>query len=100
MSYPAEECEMNGTVIDRGDDPRLCVGVLFESLPPRCAHSIPVDGLNWGDVPTRTYKAGVTWAELRLTGTYDGERLTLTRRPEPAEGPADSGRCSDDVALA
>ncbi len=81
------EYEFYGTVLDKaGAGPQLCT-VVAESLPPQC-EGVPVNGLDWADIPWAETAGDTTWAEARLVGTFDGETFTLTRppaEPEPAE---------------
>lgn len=57
----ATEVELSGTVIDDGNGPRACIGVVEESYPPGCDGPV-VDGLQMGD-----------WAES-ADGVSFGER--------------------------
>jgi hypothetical protein len=69
------------------DTPRLCHAVM-ESYPPQCG-GWPVLGLDWSQLPPDAYEeaAGVRWGRFELTGTWDGERLTLTAPAVPAGRP-------------
>lgn len=79
----AQRYEFSGTVLESGEHgPELCLGGVAESLPPQC-RGLPVVGWDWEDVPDARSRAGTTWAEVSVQGTYDGERFTLTSPPEP-----------------
>ncbi|MFC3689943.1 hypothetical protein [Aquipuribacter hungaricus] len=80
-----------GLVLDEpGVGPQLCVDVVLESNPPQCGGPDLV-GWDWDAVPARSYEtgSGVRFGTYRLTGTFDGDRLTLTRTAEVqgADGP-------------
>ncbi|MBZ5737582.1 hypothetical protein [Nocardioides mangrovi] len=64
-------------VIDRGDGPVLCVGVVATSLPPQC-DGPALAGWSWrehrGGFESR---AGVRFGSFALTGTYDGDTFTV-----------------------
>lgn len=69
------------TVLEAGDSgPRLCHAVA-ESYPPQC-DGPPIVGWDWDAVDGEETASGVTWVDAVLTGTWDGERFTVTR---PAE---------------
>lgn len=73
------------TVLESPDHgPQLCLGGVQESLPPQCGGP-DIIGWDWEDVPSKETARGVTWGEYLVAGTYDGERFTLTRPPEPPE---------------
>lgn len=59
-----------------------CAGFLLTSLPPQCS-GIPVPGLDWSEVPWAESMSGTTWAEVVLTGEFDGDELTLVAPPTP-----------------
>ncbi|GAA0974943.1 hypothetical protein GCM10009555_032080 [Acrocarpospora macrocephala] len=64
--------------------PRLCVAIDF-SLPPQCGGP-DIAGWDWNGVE-HSDRHGVRWGEYRVVGTWDGEKLTLTEPPRPAERP-------------
>ena len=73
----------SATVLESPDHgPQLCLGAVQESLPPQCGGP-DIVGWNWDDVDNEESVSGVTWGEYSVTGTWDGERLTLTEKPEP-----------------
>jgi hypothetical protein len=59
------------------------------SLPPAAGSGVEVAGMDPRSVPgTTVYDNGTTLTPtVRLTGTYDGHRLTLTEPPVPAPAP-------------
>lgn len=78
------------TVLESPDHgPQLCLGGVQQSLPPQCGGPDLV-GWDWDEVDDEESVSGVTWGEYSVTGTWDGERLTLTEKPGPPvkeEGP-------------
>jgi hypothetical protein len=58
--------------------PQLCLA-MAQSYPPQCG-GMDVVGWSWTGLAHETAR-GTSWGSYRLTGTYDGTRLTLT---EPA----------------
>lgn len=77
-----------GTILDKdGVGPHLCSAVA-ESLPPQCT-GLPIVGLDWKDVPWAERAGDTTWATARVTGTFDGASLTLTKAPtaDDPDGP-------------
>lgn len=78
-----------GTVLEAADGvPQLCTGGVAESLPPQCS-GVELVGWSWSDANGAESAGGTTWGEYTVTGTYDGERLTLTEPPTPpADEPA------------
>ena len=73
----------SATVLESRDHgPQLCLGGVQESLPPQCGGP-DIVGWDWGDVDDEESVSGVTWGEYSVTGTWDGERLTLTEKPAP-----------------
>ncbi|MBW3536894.1 MAG: hypothetical protein KY395_03870 [Actinobacteria bacterium] len=73
----------SATVLEgREHGPQLCLGGVQESLPPQCGGP-DIVGWDWDDVDDEESVSGVTWGEYSVTGTWDGERLTLTEKPGP-----------------
>jgi hypothetical protein len=68
------------TVIDTGDSPVICAGGVAESLPPQCG-GIPLDGLDWAQVPWAEFAGGVTWAEMAVTVRHLEKRFELVGTP-------------------
>jgi hypothetical protein len=68
---------------ERGVGPKLCLGAVFESDPPKC-WGIPLVGWDWAKLEGERARDGTTWGDYHVVGTYDGKRLTLT---EPAGPP-------------
>ncbi|QIK74309.1 hypothetical protein [Nocardioides piscis] len=64
------------TVLDDGDGPQLCTFVA-ESLPPQC-EGTPLAGWDWAAHPEHEDQSGTRWGDFALTGTFDGESLTVT----------------------
>lgn len=83
---PAAPGEVTGLamVLEEGSGgPRLCLGGVLTSSPPQC-DGPRVERLSWADVP-HDEQSGVRWADsVRVTGTWDGATMTLTRTPQPA----------------
>ncbi|WP_086160997.1 hypothetical protein [Streptomyces marincola] len=98
-----QQYEVSGTMFqEAGGEPMLCA-VLMESMPPQCGDGLPVAGWDWDAVAAES-ASGVRWGHFVLTGTWDGERFTVTapaereapdgappapREPERPEAPAD-----------
>jgi hypothetical protein len=61
--------------------PQLCSGVA-ESYPPQCSGP-DIVGWDWEDAADAESASGTTWGSYEVTGTWDGERLTLTEPPGP-----------------
>jgi hypothetical protein len=69
--------------------PQLCLGGVLESYPPQCGGP-DVVGWDWAAVDGEESANGTTWGTWRVVGTWDGESLTLTERPNeppPEPGP-------------
>ncbi|WP_055479928.1 hypothetical protein [Sphaerimonospora mesophila] len=62
--------------------PQLCAGVNL-SMPPQCS-GLDIAGWDWDMVEHEALR-GVRWGDYHVVGTWDGERLTLTESPRPAE---------------
>jgi len=78
------EWVFQGPVLDKeGVGPQLC-SYLLESLPPQC-QGVPVQGLDWADIPWAETAGDTTWADARLVGYFDGETFTLSRPPAESE---------------
>jgi hypothetical protein len=67
------------TVLDTGKGaPELCLGPIAESFPPQCSGPELV-GWNWKTMNDVYEQQGsTTWGQFAVTGTWDGERLTVT----------------------
>lgn len=64
------------TVMDTGT-PEVCLGPVAESWPPQCSGPELVDW-DWADHRQMYERQGdVRWGQFALTGTWDGERLTV-----------------------
>lgn len=89
-----EERTEVGTVLDTGDGPELCLGPVEDTAPPQCS-GIPLTGWDWAEHPEHESTRGVRWGDFALTGTWDGETLTVSDAvpsaeydgPEPTEEP-------------
>lgn len=78
-----QECRTSALVLERGDrGPQLCHAVAG-SYPPQCGGPRIV-GWDWDAVEGEETASGVTWIDAVLIGTWDGERFTVTRPPQPA----------------
>lgn len=73
--------------------PQLCTTV-EESYPPQCGGP-DVVGWHWAEAPDEESANGTTWGSYEVTGTWDGERLTLTEPPGPPRH--DDTEAADDV---
>ena len=80
----AGELAATTTVLDRGDQPVLCLGAVGESYPPTCGGPA-VEGWDWSAVEGAQTSGGVTWGDFDVVGTWDGRSLTLTRTPVAAD---------------
>lgn len=82
-----------GTVIESPEHgPQFC-GMVYTSLPPQCA-GVSLVGWDWDAVDGEKSTGGTTWGDWEVTGTFDGEALTLTEAPstpseESREEPSD-----------
>ncbi len=84
------------TVLQSPDHgPQLCWEVA-ESLPPQCSGP-DVVGWDWETVDGEEVANGTTWGTYEVTGSWDGESLTLTEPPVPADAPA-SGSVEVDLS--
>lgn len=78
------EYEATGTVLESPEHgPQLCFG-LEDSLPPQCEGQELV-GWDWAQVAGEESASGTTWGDFHVVGTWDGERLTVTRPPGPPQ---------------
>jgi len=64
------------TVMDTGT-PEVCLGPVAESYPPQCSGP-ELLGWDWADHRQLfEHQGDVRWGQFALTGTWDGERLTV-----------------------
>ncbi len=77
---PEKEVVGQGTVLDAGGGPQLCLGAVAESYPPQCA-GIPLEGWTWDAVEGAESSGDVTWGAYAVQGAYDGGVLTVTQPP-------------------
>ncbi|MFS0867535.1 hypothetical protein AB3M83_09435 [Microbacterium sp. 179-B 1A2 NHS] len=77
---PGGDVVGEGTVLDDGSGPELCLGGVMESYPPQCG-GIPLEGWDWDGVDGAEEAPGVTWGAYAVQGTYDGDTLALTQPP-------------------
>ena len=77
---PTQEVWALTNVIDDGSGANLCP-IMLESYPPQCGGAIPIDGWSWDGLPL-DQEGEVRWGFYAVYGTYDGERLTVTRSAE------------------
>jgi hypothetical protein len=78
----------SGTVLESPDHgPQLCHSVA-NSYPPQCGGPDLI-GWTWTEVDGEESANGSTWGAYEVTGTWDGESLTLTEPPGPAREPAE-----------
>jgi hypothetical protein len=77
-----------GTMVleDDSHGPELCLGGSLDSLPPQCGGP-PVANWDWSAVEGEETRAGTTWGDFHVVGTYDGETFTLVEAgaPEPMQ---------------
>lgn len=57
--------------------PELCLGFIALPNPPICG-GVPLQRWDWGAVDGEEETDGTIWGEYHVTGTYDGETLTVT----------------------
>lgn len=77
---PAGEVVGAGMVIEDGGSPELCLFTIMESYPPQC-DGLPLDGWSWDGLDGVESNGTTRWGSFAVTGTYDGERLTVTQPP-------------------
>jgi len=63
--------------------PQLC-GAMVDAFPPDCSGP-DVIGWSWDEVDGEESVGGTTWGDYEVTGTWDGEQLTLTEPPGPPD---------------
>ncbi|MFB9475067.1 hypothetical protein ACFFR3_36730 [Nonomuraea salmonea] len=82
FSEPATYAAGSVTVLESPEHgPQLC-DVVAESLPPQCTGP-DVVGWDWAKVEHES-AGGTRWGRYKVTGTWDGSRLTLTEAPGKA----------------
>ncbi|WP_233486823.1 hypothetical protein [Zhihengliuella sp. ISTPL4] len=69
-----------GTVLDSSGDAELCLGAIQESYPPQC-DGVPLDEWSWDGVDGSEASGDTRWGAYAVTGTWDGERFTVTEPP-------------------
>ena len=74
---PKQLLEGDGTVLDDGSGPQLCLGGVAESYPPQCG-GIPLVGWDWSAVDGQESASGTTWGDFHVVGTYDGKVFTVS----------------------
>jgi opacity protein-like surface antigen len=77
---PEDEVIAQGTVLDAGGEPQLCLGPIAESYPPQCS-GVPLAGWTWDGVEGAESSGDVTWGAYAVQGRYDGETFTVTQPP-------------------
>lgn len=66
------------TVLDDGDGPELCLGMIMASLPPQCG-GLKLIGWDWAEWrDAYADQAGVRWGEFEVVGEYDPDAGTFT----------------------
>lgn len=100
-SLPVQEeqvYEATATVLESPEHgPQLCIGAIMESYPPQCEGPDLV-GWSWDAVSGWQSASGRTWGRYRVVGTWDGERLTVTEPPAPADPAAMPDEPSPDFS--
>ncbi len=79
---PASEVTAQGTVLDDGSGPQLCLGAVAESYPPQCT-GIELAGWGWEGLDGAESASGVTWGAYAVRGDYDGTTFSVTEPPVP-----------------
>lgn len=69
-----------GTVLDDGSGPELCLGAVMESYPPQCS-GLPLTGWSWDGIEGSETSGGVTWGSYAVQGRYDGTSFAVTQPP-------------------
>jgi hypothetical protein len=95
---PSQLLEGNGTVLDDGGGPELCLGGVAESYPPQCG-GIPLAGWDWDAVDGEESASGTTWGDFHVLGTYDGETFTVTEAGPPVPDEGSWGAVRDFTSL-
>ncbi len=80
VAVPLGEVLGQGTVLDDGTGPELCLGAVAESAPPQC-DGPPIDGWDWDAFAGWTEVSGVRWGAYAVQATFDGERIAVTADP-------------------
>jgi hypothetical protein len=80
---------VDALVLEVPPRPPIACRTLLTSLPPAAGSGVEVRGMDLRSVPgTTVYDNGTMLTPtVRLTGTYDGRRLTLTERAVPVPAP-------------
>lgn len=71
-----------GTVMDDAGNVEFCLGPVAESYPPQCS-GIALTGWDWDGVVHGERSDDKRWGAYAVTGTFDGEALTVTQPPIP-----------------
>ena len=82
----AQRLVARATVLDDGSGPRLCLGPVMASYPPRCSGP-RIDGWAWPAPGTERHD-GVTWGSFTVVGTYDGVRFRAEKVLDDEEAAA------------
>jgi hypothetical protein len=83
--------EASTTVLESDEHPpMLCLGGIEQSLPPQCG-DVPIDNWSWDDVTGEESRAGTTWGEFHVEGTFDGASFTVTKAGPPERDPIEMG---------
>ncbi|MFJ6547695.1 hypothetical protein [Microbacterium sp. NPDC091676] len=77
---PQDPVVATGTVLDESGDVRLCLGAIRESHPPQC-DGVPLEDWSWDGVDGDEASGETRWGAYAVTGTWDGERFTVTEPP-------------------
>lgn len=76
--------------------PQLC-DTIMDSYPPQCAGP-DIVGWDWGVVGAQESASGTTWGSYIITGTWDGQRFTLTETPRPNDGSLNTSAVDPDFS--
>lgn len=77
---PDGEIIGQGTVMDEEGAVSLCTGPMIMIYPPQCS-GVPIESWDWDAVDGEESAEGKTWGAYAVTGTFDGERITVTAPP-------------------
>jgi hypothetical protein len=79
----ARRYEADATVLQNPEHgPELCLGAVTSSLPPRCG-GVPIPNWRWDQVTGDETRAGTTWGNFHVVGTYDGATFTVHEATAP-----------------
>jgi hypothetical protein len=92
LDQAPQRYQANATVLqDRAHGPELCLGGIFQSLPPQC-RGVPITNWRWDQVEGEQRRGGTTWGDYHVVGTYDGGSFTTISSglPQPSPQPPEA----------